>query len=168
MLPKTFVTKFSVYRVLGPKFDLFQKCQKQNLHFWIFFFLILQKGTPVTLFILFWYPTLHMLNFHFSPFQGVPKIYKYFLWYLIIISTRVCKKIFLIKAKKQKNIFVLGVSKVLSEGENKIKKLKKFHRGISNKKLGKVINFKVGVVKRLNEGKNRMGSCWVNLMQKVR
>ena len=44
--------------------------------------------------------------------EGVKKIFS------AIISTRFCKKIFLIKAK---NIcFVLGVSKVLSEGENKI------------------------------------------------
>ena len=35
-------------------------------------------------------------------------------------STRVCQNTFLIKAKNKKNIFVLGVPKVLSEVVNKI------------------------------------------------
>ena len=56
---------------------------------------------------------------------------------------RVCKKIILIEAKI-KNIFVLGVPKVLSEGVNKIF-LKTFHRGIRNQKFGKVKKFQVWV-----------------------
>ena len=67
-----FLKKFSVLRVLGlkkaSKFDLFQKCQNQNLHFWIFSKKFLQKWTPHTLFTLFWYPILHMWNFHFASF----------------------------------------------------------------------------------------------------
>ena len=37
--------------------------------------------------------------------QGVPKIYKYFVWYLKIVSNRFCKKIFLIKSKNKKKLY---------------------------------------------------------------
>ena len=56
-----------------------------------------------------------------------------------------CKKIFKIKAKNKKNIFVLGVSKVLSEGVNKIFERKKFI-GVSAKKMGKGKKFQVWAV----------------------
>ena len=56
-------------------------------------------------------------------------------------STRVCKKIFLIKAKCLTD-FVLDVSKVLSEGVIKVFR-EKNHWGIRNQKLGNVKNFQV-------------------------
>ena len=70
----------------------------------------LQKWTQSTL-----YSSLIPMTSHLKIFilvvgvpKGVPKPKKKILWYLKIISTRVCKKIFLIKAKKN---FVLGVPK---------------------------------------------------------
>ena len=62
-LPLIFIDFFSVLRVLGlkkaSKFDLFQKCQNQNLHYWIFSnnYFRNELHHPFTL---FWYPTLHM------------------------------------------------------------------------------------------------------------
>ena len=70
--------------------------------------------------------------FFFLVVGGSQKSKNIFQWYLKIISTRVCKKSFLIKAKIKKNILVLGVPKMLSEGINKIFREKKFHRGIRN------------------------------------
>ena len=78
ILTLNFLVHGRFLKVLGlkkaSKFDIFKKCQTQNLHFWIFFSKI-QKWTPNTLFILFWYPTLHKWNFYFSSgCRGVPKI----------------------------------------------------------------------------------------------
>ena len=67
------------------------------------------------------------------------------------ISTRVCKKIFLIRKKNKKNHFILGVPKVLSVGVNKNFREKNCHRGISNQKLRKVKNFQVWIALRLFE-----------------
>ena len=102
---------------------------------------LLQKWTPHTLFTLFWYPTLHMRNFHFSSFG--------FLWYLKIISPRVCKKIFWLKQKNLK-YFCIGCLKSALRG-GKTKFVDFFHRSIRNKKLGKVKNFQVWVAWRLFE-----------------
>ena len=69
---------------LGPKpsfFNIFPK--------------FLQKWTQRTLFTLFWYPWPHM-----QKFSGGPRTLTKNLWYLKIISTSVCKKIFLNKAKE--------------------------------------------------------------------
>ena len=55
-------------------------------------------------------------SFFFVLFVGGsrgPNNLKIFLMISIIISTRVCKKIFLIKAKNKKNTFVRGVPKLL-------------------------------------------------------
>ena len=63
-----------------------------------------------SLFTQFWYPWPHMQKFPFCSYgdPGGPRTLKKNLLYLKIISTRVCKKIFLIRAKKR---FVLGVPK---------------------------------------------------------
>ena len=62
----------SVLRVLclkkALKFDLFQKCQKPKSSFLNILQKFLQKWTSITLFTLFWYPTLLIWNFHFSTF----------------------------------------------------------------------------------------------------
>ena len=62
---------------------------------------VLQKWTQCTLFTIFWYPWPHMQKFSFCSqgAPGGPRTLKKFL-------SRVCKKIFLIKAKKN---VVLGV-----------------------------------------------------------
>ena len=90
-----------------------------------------------------YFDTKHLLckNFHFfrRGVQGVPELKRNL--YLEIISTRVYKKIFLIKAK---NYFVLGVPKVLWEGVG-LNDKKKNHMGIRKIILSKVTNFWYGL-----------------------
>ena len=69
------------------------------------------------------------INSRFFRPRGSQKSKNIFLWYVKIISTWVCKKIFLLKQKIQK-YFCAVCPKVQSEGENKIFRHKNF-KGVS-------------------------------------
>ena len=80
--------------------------------------------------------------------KGVPEPKKKFLWYLKIISTRVCKKIFLIKAKK---LFCTWCPKSAVHPRTQNFWNFFFHRGIRKKILHMITNFEVWVAWRFFE-----------------
>ena len=83
-------------------------------------------------------------NFHFvrRGAPGGPRTLKKNLWYLKIISTRVCKKIFLIKAKK---LFCTWCPKSAVHPRTQNFWIFFFHRGI-RKKMHMIRNFEYGLL----------------------
>ena len=79
------------------------KIYDQNLHFWIFSKNSFRNELKAPFLLNFDTNDLTCKNFHFGRrgAPGGPRTLKKNLWYLKIISTRVCKRIFLIKPKKE-------------------------------------------------------------------